>query len=165
MRVGHVAGIVISGSIWLIMGSLLTFKGLFLIVGAVLAFQTSAHPFMAFLNQFFQHLERSGTFIVFLAIIIGMIKGRVVLAKTINKFVKRILLIPSPLKLKDLFPWRYLVLIGSMMSMGMLLRFLPVPKDIKGFIDLAIGSALINGAFLYFKQASMLRVEFSRKKK
>lgn len=165
MRVGHITGIVISGTVWFIIGCLLTFKGLFLIVSSILAFQVELHPLVAFFNQFFQHLERSGTCLVFVAIVIGMIKGRFVLAKTVNKFVKRILLTPSPLKFKDLFPPRYLILIGSMMCIGMFLRFLPVPKDIKAFIDLAIGSALINGAFLYFKQASMLKVEFSRKKK
>ena len=165
MRVGHIAGIVISGSVWLVMGCLLTFKGLFLAVGSILSFQVAEHPLVAFFNYFFAHIERSGTCLVFVAIIVGMIKGRFVLAKTVNRFVKRIVLTPSPLKFKDLFPWRYLMLIGSMMCIGMLLRFLPIPKDVKAFIDLAIGSALINGAFLYFKQASMLKMEFARKKK
>lgn len=165
MRVGHVAGIIISGVVWLAIGCLLTFKGVFLAVGSILSFQATSHPLVAFFNQFFQHIERSVTCLVFIAIVVGMIKGRFVLAKTVNRFVKRILLIPSPLGFKDLFPWQYLMLIGSMMCIGMLLRFLPISRDIKAFIDLAVGSALINGAFLYFKQASMLKVEFSRKKK
>jgi hypothetical protein len=165
MRIGHVMGIVISGMTWLAIGVLLTFKGLMLTVYSVCFFNEGSYPLVSVFNRLFGHLERSGICLIFLAMIIGMLKGRFVLAKTVNRFVKRILLIPSPLKLYNLFSWRYLVLIGCMMCLGIGLKFLPISKDIRGFIDLAIGSALINGAFLYFKQASMLRLEFLRKKK
>lgn len=165
MRVGHIAGILISGSVWLAIGCLLTFKGLFFTVTSILTFQQMGHPLMGFLYHFFQHVERSATCLVFVAVFLGMLKGRFVLAKTVKKFVKRILLIPSPLKFRDLFPWRYLLLIACMMSLGMILKILPLTSDVRAFIDLAIGSALINGAFLYFKHASMLKAELSRKKK
>lgn len=165
MRIGHIAGIMISGMIWLLIGGLLTYKGLVLITGVIVNVQQGQYPLMNLLGQFFQNVERSGMCIVFIAILLGQIKGSFVLAKTVKRFVKRILLIPSPIHIKDLFPWRYLILIASMMSLGMLLRFLPIPRDVKAFIDLIIGSALISGAFLYFKQASMLKLELSKRKK
>jgi hypothetical protein len=40
-----------------------------------------------------------------------------------------------------------------MMMLGMIFRYLPIPIDVRGFIDLAIGSALMNGAMLYFRAA------------
>jgi hypothetical protein len=75
------------------------------------------------------------------------------------------MMISHPLHLKDLFPLSYLAIIGSMMMLGMLLKFLPISHDIRGFIDLAVGSALINGAFLYFKQAILLKAEIIRRKR
>jgi hypothetical protein len=41
-------------------------------------------------------------------------------------------------------------LIGAMVGLGVTLRFLPIPVDLRGFIDTAVGSALVNGAMLYF---------------
>ena len=165
MRVGHIAGVVIAGSVWFIIGCLLTFKGLFLTVTSMISFQKGGHPLMDWLYQFFHHVEKSATCLVFVAVFLGMLKGRFVLAKTVKKFVARILLIPSPLSFKDLFPGRYVILIASMMSLGMLLKVLPITDDVRAFIDLGVGSALINGAFLYFKRASMLKIEHLRKKK
>jgi hypothetical protein len=40
-----------------------------------------------------------------------------------------------------------------MMALGLVFRFLPIPIDLRGLIDVAIGSALINGAMLYFRAA------------
>lgn len=165
MRIGHVKGIVISGVVWLSVGGLLTYKGLVLLSGVVLFSHSGGNPLMNILYPIFRTVERSGMGLVLIAILLGQLKGSFVLAKTVKRFVKRILLIPSPIRIQDLFPWRYLLLIGAMMSLGMLLRFLSIPKDIKAFIDLTIGSALMSGAFLYFKQASMLKLELAKRKK
>lgn len=165
MRIGHIKGIILSGMVWLVIGGLLTYKGLVLTAGMIMNFQEGVYPLMNMLNRLFENSERSGMCLVFLAILLGQLKGTFVLSKTVKKFVKRILLIPSPVPIKELFPWKYLLLIGFMMSLGMMFRFLPISRDVKAFIDLAVGSALISGAFLYFKQASLLKLEFSRKKK
>lgn len=165
MRIGHIAGIMISGAIWLLIGVLLTYKGVVLLAGAVVMFSQTQGPLMSFLHHLFHHVERSGMILVFAAIVVGQLKGTFVLAKTVKKSVKRLLLIPSPIHLKDLFPWKYLMLIGLMMGLGITLRVLSIPSDVKAFIDLAVGSALISGAFLYFRQASILKMEFSKRKK
>jgi hypothetical protein len=47
---------------------------------------------------------------------------------------------------------KYWILLCLMMMLGMMFRFLPIAVDIRGGIDVAIGSALINGAMLYFRQ-------------
>jgi hypothetical protein len=38
-----------------------------------------------------------------------------------------------------------------MVLLGLVIRFLPIPIDARGLVDVAIGSALINGAMLYFR--------------
>lgn len=163
MRLGHVSGIFISGALWLIIGCFLTFKGVVFLGGAILA--EHLDPLMQLYTHWFTSKERAGMFLIFTALIVGLFKGRVVLAKTVMRQVKRLLLISHPLHLKDLFTWSYCVLILGMMLLGMSMRFLPISKDIRGFVDLAVGSALVNGAFLYFKQALFLKAEFIRKGK
>jgi len=37
------------------------------------------------------------------------------------------------------------------MGLGMGIRYFGVPVDVRGLIDVAVGSALINGAMLYFR--------------
>ena len=38
-----------------------------------------------------------------------------------------------------------------MVFLGISMRFLPLAQDIRGFVDLTIGAALMNGALLYFR--------------
>jgi hypothetical protein len=162
MRIGHVAGIFVSGILWLIIGCFLTFKGVVFLGLTILS--EKMDPLMQLLMKISSNRERAGLVLIFSALVIGLFKGRVVLAKTVMRQVKRLMGISHPLHLKDLFPLSYLAIIGSMMMLGMLLKFLPITHDIRGFIDLAVGSALINGAFLYFKQAILLKAEIVRRK-
>lgn len=163
MRFGHVPAIILSGAIWLAIGCFLTFKGLVYFSHAFVA--TSHGPLLDLYQNLFHEKERGAMFLIFTSLVFGVFKGRLVLSKTVVKSVKRLLLIPGPLGIRDLFPVSYVILIMSMMSLGLLLRFLPIKFDIKGFVDLAVGSALINGAFLYFKQALSLKAESMKRKK
>jgi hypothetical protein len=52
-----------------------------------------------------------------------------------------------------MYPTYYIAIIASMMFMGMAMRFVPISADIKGIVDVAVGSALINGAMQYFRLA------------
>ncbi len=163
MRIGHVAGISFSGILWLIIGCFLTFKGVVFLGLTIMS--EKIDPLMRLLMKITPNRERAGLVLIFSALVIGLFKGRVVLAKTVMRQVKRLMMISHPLYLKDLFPLSYLAIIGSMMMLGMLLKFLPITHDIRGFVDLAVGSALINGAFLYFKQAILLKAEIVRRKR
>jgi hypothetical protein len=86
--------------------------------------------------------------------LVGFLKGRLVLSKTVKRITKRIYSLQAPVGFKDAFPVSYWLLIGFMMTLGMGLKFLPISIDIKGAIDVAIGSALVNGAMLYFRTAT-----------
>ena len=164
-RIGHVLGIVISGCVWLFVGALLTVRGLFFIVGAMLIGSYEKSPLLKFFQKFFQDPEKSLLFLVFFAVMLGFLKGRFVLARSVRRAVKRLMLLPGPLKLQELFPGSYLLVMGAMMGLGILFKYLPLAKDIRGFIDIAVGSALVNGAFIYFKHAQLLKAEFLKRKK
>jgi hypothetical protein len=78
-------------------------------------------------------------------------KGRFVLSKTVRRVVHRISSLSEPIRFLDVYSAKYFVLIASMILLGMTLRWLSVPSDIRGMIDVAVGSALMNGAMLYFR--------------
>ena len=87
-----------------------------------------------------------------LALSLGYFKGRVMLAPSVTKQVARIRSLPTPASLKYLYGKNYLILIAVMVLLGILLRILPIALDTRGFVDVVIGSALINGSMLYFRK-------------
>jgi hypothetical protein len=118
----HRTWILFSGCLWLLMGLWLLSKGLRLIP------------------------DSFG--LIALGLMIGFFKGRFVLSKTVQRVVNHILAQPLPVRFKDAYGKAYWLVIGFMMSLGMVLRF--IPNDVRGVIDVAVGFALINGAMLYF---------------
>ena len=126
----HKSWITFSGITWLTIGTFLLYKGLKLLSGS-----ENATLFMA------------------IGLAIGYLKGRYVLSKTVQRVSVRIASLSLPIRPGQVYAPSYWILIGSMMGLGLLFRFLPIPVDIKGFIDVAIGSALMNGAMLYFRSA------------
>ena len=122
--------ILISGLIWGCIGVFLLFKGLQILT--VLKNQNLA------------------TLWISIGLLIGFIKGRFVLSKTVNRITKHIYSLSEPIALKDVYPLSYWILVSSMFAIGFFLRL--VPLEIRGFVDVTIGSALINGAMLYFKK-------------
>jgi len=77
--------------------------------------------------------------------------------KTVKKVIARIVSFGASIKLTELFSVRYLLLIALMVALGVSLRFLGLPTDVHGLIDVAIGSALINGSMIYFRLAVLAR--------
>lgn len=152
MKLNHVSAIIVSGVVWLFVGIMLLTKGLSLIVLAA-HFSETPSTFISW----FGGGEQAALLLISAALIIGFVKGRFVLSKSVDKVSQRILSFPSPVHLRDLYDRRYYILIASMMFLGLLMKWLPINGDVRGFIDVAIGSALINGAILYFRQAVSLR--------
>lgn len=149
----HRVWVVISGFVWFFMGASLLYKGLHLMTEA--AFQKGSLCFQL-QGTFFKTPQEGATFLMAVGLLIGFLKGRFVLAKTVRRVVSRIAALPLPIRLKDAYSPSYWILIGSMMLLGMTFRFLPIPIDVRGVIDIAIGSALINGAMLYFRMAKSI---------
>lgn len=132
MKVRHSTAFVFSGVTWFGIGLMLLSKGLnFLIQGG----------------------NENSLIFVAIALMVGFLKGRFVLSKTVKKMEARISAKSNPFPIKELYPQSYYILIGSMVLLGLIVRFAPFNITVRGAVDVAIGSALMNGAFLYFRQA------------
>lgn len=151
MKLKHIHAILLSGTTWLLIGFFLLFKGLHYTLFAAV-FQVDSAPLL----RLFSAPEKGALSLIALGIAIGFAKGRFVLSKTVHRVVTRILSHPEPIPLKKVYTKGYLLLIGLMMGIGMGLRFSPVPFDVRGVIDVAVGSALVIGALLYFQKGVYL---------
>jgi len=120
----HRGWIIGSGLLWLVGGVFLLHKGVSLV---------------------------GSSWLLFLGVALGFIKGRMVFAKTVQRIVKRIRSLSLPIRISQVYPPVYLAVIGVMVLFGVGLRF--VPEQVRGVIDVAVGSALIQGAILYFRAA------------
>ncbi len=137
-------------------GILLLTKGIrYLVEGGNAVINGTQHGFSLIgkISQFTKSPEQAALILICAALLVGFFKGRVVFKRTVNRVVDRIRSLPSPANLKSIYSKGYIFLIGGMMLLGMSFKFLPLPLDVKGFIDFAIGSALINGAMLYYRAA------------
>lgn len=124
--------LLLSGLCWLVMGGFLLFLG----------------------SRFMIKSEGSDEIkIIFLsvALVVGFLKGRFVLIKSVKRQVNRISALSEPIFLKNIYGKGYYILIGLMMALGFSMRYLPFPQYVRGAIDIAIGIALIQGASLFFR--------------
>ena len=80
------------------------------------------------------------------ALLIGHLKSRFILSKTVAKLSMRLSTLPLPLRAFQIYPPPYLFLIAGMIGLSTLFRFLSLPDAVHGFIKIAIGSALLNGS-------------------
>lgn len=147
------AWIVFSGILWLLIGSFLLQKGLHWISVSLL----QPDSLLTRWQGVFGTREQAGTALIGFSLLIGFCKGRFVLSKTVRRVVARLASLKAPIRFREAYAPSYWILIGSMIALGMLFRFLPLPSEIRGAIDIAIGSALIQGAILYFRAARAIR--------
>lgn len=141
------------GLLWLAAGLFLMFKGVPLLVRASVREDL---PLIKFLKPLTGSSEQAAMILVVLSLVIGLIKGRTVMTKAAKRTLKRLVTLSDPLPVSQLFSLRYVLTLGIMMSLGMAIRFAHLPMDIHGLIDLAIGSALMNGGLVYFRNRSLV---------
>lgn len=145
----HTSLIRFSGLIWLGAGIYLMQLGINLLLQVAANPSTHPHPVLSQIEGVVGGLDSAIIVAVALSLLIGLFKGRVVLAKSVNRVVGRIRTLPDPAPLAKAYSPAYIALILSMILIGVLVRGLPF--DIRGIVDAAIGSALINGSMLYFR--------------
>lgn len=155
MKIRHWGLVFISGMLWLVMGITLIMRGLRLTVEAVAAPQSS--PLMQMLSDYFTSARSTASFLIALAIVLGTLKGRFVLRKAVKRVVNRILSLDHPLKVHQMYSPKFYLLVAFMISLSFFMRVFSVPSDVRGVLDLAVGSALMNGAFLYFRSSSFIK--------
>lgn len=155
-KMGHSTLIFLSGFVWLAVGCFLLPLGLNFIVESLLKENAAQpHPVLYFLAPYVGGLDAAALVWIAFALLIGFLKGRKVFSKSVQRSVSRILALPNPAPLSKIYTLSYYLLIASMVLLGVLVRYAPL--DIRGGVDVAIGSALINGAMLYFRQAWLAR--------
>jgi hypothetical protein len=148
--------IVVSGVSWLVVGSYLMVKGLNWVALAMVSppgRSPERSPLIQWLSTFTGSVQQGALILICAALFVGFIKGRLVLSKTVHRVTTRLRSEKSPIHFSRAYDRKYYVILGSMMGLGLLFRFLPIAFEIRGAIDVTIGSALINGAMLYFRQA------------
>ncbi|HSX38060.1 MAG TPA: hypothetical protein VLE95_04435 [Chlamydiales bacterium] len=145
----HRSWILLSGFLWMAIGSFLLYKGLHFIADGTL--RTDSLCFR--LQGLFGGVQQAGAGLIGVGLLVGFIKGRFVLSKTVKKIALRIQSFSQPIRVTSIYGPSYWILIAGMIGFGILLRFLPIPIDLRGVIDTAVGSALIHGAMLYFRTA------------
>lgn len=160
-KMSHRGLILVSAAIWLGVGLVLLPKGLNFITDAVINRPIVAvvptRPLLNFVAAFSGGLDQAVIVLVALALWIGFLKGRFIFSKTVKRSVERILSLPNPSPLSSVYDKKYYILLGSMFVLGYLVRFAPL--DIRGFVDVIIGSALIQGAVQYRRAAFQVKNE------
>lgn len=158
-KFSHATLITLSGIVWLAVGLMLLRIGVNLLLPPVGNGEFSAlssTPLLTFLSPY---LGMKGALLGLLlfALSVGYIKGRFVLGKSARKGVERILAFPNPTHLSNIYSFKYMILLGAMVALGISIKYLGIPNDIRGAIDIAIGIALLTGALFYFRYAGALR--------
>lgn len=148
-KCSHKALVILSGLVWFGVGLYLMPLGL----NYLLAGTSGNRPALELLGPFLGGSINSALFLVALALIIGFLKGRHVLGKSARQAIERIKTFSNPTSLANLYSAKYYLLLAGMICLGMSMKWIGLPEDIRGFVDVAIGSALINGAVVYFRQA------------
>lgn len=156
MKFKHTTLINISGAIWMCVGIFLLSLGLNFINSASKIFIMSEYPLITFLIPYFGTIETTSIVLIALSLLIGSLKSKMVLSKVVTRNVNRIFSLPNPSSITSIIDAKYIVIIGIMMFLGFLMKFFAIPQDIRGMVDVAVGSALITGSVNYYKHASIV---------
>lgn len=136
-----------SGAVWVAVGIFLMNLGLKFLTSAI----TTKSEYFSMLSILKIGRENGVVLLIAIALVIGYFKGKFVLGRSAMREVKRVQALKNPTTFKNFYSKRYYVILGCMIFLGMSMRHLPISLDTRGFIDVAIGAALINGSRFYFK--------------
>lgn len=150
----HRGWVVFSGCLWMGIGVFLLRKGLHFLNAARLDPDSISVSLQGVLGS----ADQMSTLILVFGLLVGFLKSRFVFSKTVARVVHRIQSLPLPIRFSQVYTPAYWMIIGSMMMLGMVFRFLPIPIDLRGFIDVAIGSALMHGGIMYFRKAREMKI-------
>lgn len=157
IKTSHSTLYALSGIIWMGVGIMLLNLGLgFLMNG----FQTGVFVVDGYSGLFSWMATLTGAAdyaaiaFIMLSLVAGIAKGRFVMAKAAQKSAMRISKLSNPTAITNLYSRSNLILLAIMMGMGMVMKVLALPYDIRGSIDVAVGCALMQGSLAYFRLMS-----------
>jgi hypothetical protein len=146
LKLSHANLTFLSGAIWMLIGIFLLQVGLKLLLVPTFG----ATPLLNLFSGLFNPHE-AAIAIVAVSLFVGFLKGKHVLTKAAKRGIAHIQTLPNPAPIYLVYGKKYFLLIGSMIFLGLAIKYFGVPNDIRGAIDVAVGSALINGAIHYFR--------------
>ncbi|MBJ7449050.1 MAG: hypothetical protein JHC93_01670 [Parachlamydiales bacterium] len=153
-KFSHKNLVIMAGVTWLVIGVFLLTLGLKFIGQVATSAPGHTSSFLPAFANYFGSKEIAATGLIAAALLIGYFKSRFVLSKSVHRVVNRIKTLSNPAPLYKLYNPSYFLIIGVMMGLGMMMKYLNVPMDLRGAIDVAVGAALVNGATMYFRKAS-----------
>jgi hypothetical protein len=143
--------------IWVAVGLFLLPLGITLLVNSPGEAAHGYYPLINYLAPYVGGAQQAALGLIIVGLFIGYAKGKAVLGKSARRGVARILTFPNPTQLTNIYSPVYYMLLGGMVLLGMSIKWLGIANDIRGVVDVAIGSALINGALVYFRLAFAMR--------
>lgn len=156
MKLNHKKLIVIAGLVWLAIGIYLLQLGLKFLNGGL---NDSDHmPLLHWIAGYVGGKESAILILVLIAAYLGYFKGRFVLGKSAKRGVAHILSLKEPAPIHRIYNLRSYLIIGIMVALGISIKFMGLNHDVRGVVDILIGSALVNGAMVYFRLSKQERV-------
>ena len=149
MKLKHSTMLSLGGIVWLVVGVSLLRLGLKFLADQPEVVPASL-PLLNWMKTFFSH-GNAVVILIATGLFVGYFKGRYVLGMSAERENTRIKSLPNPAPAQYLYSKRFYMLVAIMMSIGMAMRFVPI--DIRGWVDVAVGTALVNGSVVYFKRA------------
>lgn len=150
--------IALAGSIWFLIGVGLLTKGLHLLIFTPQIGGAKVGPLLnAFMYVFTGALVPGMIFLIVLGLLLGWIKGRLALGRSARRTIERVTSLKGNVRITKLYRLHDYLLVAAMVGLGRLMHWMEFPADIHGVIDVTIGSALVNGAMIYFRFALKLK--------
>lgn len=163
MKLQHSTLVFLSGLIWFFVGVFLLPLGLNLITGAAQQKTSDSssviatYPIMDNISSYVGGRDQVALLLIALGLALGYSKGKYVLGKSARQGIARIISLPNPSSVWRIYTAKYYLLLGSMVLLGIMIKVFQLSPDIRGFVDVTIGAALINGALVYFRSAYDLK--------
>lgn len=146
------------GWIWLFAGVMLLRKGVYFASELAASHEpVVASSWFASLSEFLGSSQRAAMLLLLIAVGIGFMKARTVLAKASKRNIDRLVSMKE-VPFYAIFDLKMFVLIGLMMGLGMVMSRLPIAFEWRVLVDVAVGSALVVGARNYLFQSSSASV-------
>jgi len=146
-KLSHTSLTAISGMVWIAVGLYLLPLGVYLLI---LSSGGEGAPIITAFSPY-TGAEAAALSLLIFGFGLGYMKARYVFAKAVQRNVLRIRTLPNPASITQIYGARSLILLAVMAGLGMAMRRFGVPPDIRGMVDVAVGSGLINGGLAFFK--------------
>lgn len=126
-------------------------KGIWLLQGAL---HTDGGPLFAALTGWTGGGESAASLLMTLGVLLGLVKGRLALRRSALRIARRIAALPERAPLYHLYSWHHYLFVASMIALGISLKAMGVPPEIRGPLLIGVAVSLTIGALTLLKCAT-----------